>query len=110
MRTIEERLKAESSEHWLHKLEAAGVPCGPVNYRSDLYTDPQAEALGMVWELANRDLGKYKASGHPIRFSKTPVAPSKGAPSLGEHSDPVLRSFGYSSEQIASLKRDGIVK
>jgi crotonobetainyl-CoA:carnitine CoA-transferase CaiB-like acyl-CoA transferase len=110
MRTIEERLKTESSEYWLQKLEAAGVPCGRVNYRSDLYTDPQAQALDMVWELANRDLGRYKASGHPIRFSKTPVAASKGAPSLGEHSDDILRQFGYSAERIVSLKRDGIVR
>ncbi len=110
MRTIEQRLKTEPSEHWLQKLEAAGVPCGRVNYSSDLYTDPQAQALGMVWELANRDLGTYKASGHPIRFSKTPVAASKGAPSLGEHSVNVLQQFGYSPEQIASLRRDGIVR
>ena len=110
MRVIEEHLKLESNRHWMQVLEAAGVPCGPVNYRSDLYTDPQAQALNLVWELENRDLGKYKTSGHPIRFLKTPALPGKGAPALGEHTAAVLRQFGYGDEEIARLKATGIVK
>jgi len=110
MRTIEARFKTKSSEHWLQMLEAAGIPCGRVNYRSDLYTDSQALALNLVWELENRDLGKYKATGHPIRFSNTPVTPKRGAPALGEHSESVLREFGYSADEIASLKSNGVLK
>jgi crotonobetainyl-CoA:carnitine CoA-transferase CaiB-like acyl-CoA transferase len=109
MRLIEGRLKLESNQHWMQILEAAGVPCGPVNYRADLYTDPQAQTLNLIWELGNRDLGKYKASGHPIRFSKTPVVPGKGAPSLGEDTAAVLKEFGYGEEEIARLKAAGIV-
>jgi formyl-CoA transferase len=110
MRTIEERLRGDLSAHWLSKFEAAGVPCTRVNYRSDLYTDEQALALNLVWDLENRDLGKYKASGHPIRFSKTPAQPKHGAPSLGEHSEPVLEEFGYSAAEITALKQQGVVK
>jgi crotonobetainyl-CoA:carnitine CoA-transferase CaiB-like acyl-CoA transferase len=110
MRAIEGRLKQESNRHWIEVLEAAGVPCGPVNYRSDLYSDPQALALNLIWELGNRDLGKYKTSGHPIRFLKTPVVPGKGAPALGEDSAAVLRQFGYGDEEIERLKASGIVK
>jgi crotonobetainyl-CoA:carnitine CoA-transferase CaiB-like acyl-CoA transferase len=110
MRVIEGRLRTQPNAYWLQKFEAAGVPCAPVNYRADLYTDPQAAALGLIWDLNNRDLGKYKASGHPIRFSKTPVLPGKGAPVVGEHSDPLLREFGYSDAQIAAFKASGVVK
>jgi len=110
MRTIEARMKSSTSEYWLQQFEAAGVPCGRVNYRSDLYTDPQAQALGLVWELENSDLGKYKATGHPIRFSQTPVLPTKGAPALGQHSASVLKQFGYGNEEIAALKANGVVK
>jgi len=110
MSVIEARLKTNTSEHWLQQFEASGVPCGRVNYRSDLYTDPQAQALDLVWELENRELGKYKAIGHPIRFSKTPVMPTNGAPALGEHSDEVLKEFGYSDEAIAKFRAMGIVK
>ena len=110
MRAIEERLKLESNRHWMQVLEVAGVPCGPVNYRSDLYTDAQAQALNLVWELENRDLGKYKASGHPIRFLKTPVLPGRGAPALAEDTAAVLRQFGYDDAEIARLKAAGVVK
>jgi crotonobetainyl-CoA:carnitine CoA-transferase CaiB-like acyl-CoA transferase len=110
MGVIEQRLRTEPSAHWLPRLEQAGVPCAPVNYRSDLYSDPQAAALNLIWELENRDLGSYKASGHPIRFSKTPVLPRHGAPALGEHSDAVLREFGYSDPQIVAFRANGIVK
>ena len=110
MRVIEEHLKRESNLHWMRVLEAAGVPCGPVNYRSDLYTDPQAKELNLIWELENRDLGKYKASGHPIRFLKTPVLPGRGAPALGQDTDILLRKFGYDGAEIARLKAAGVVK
>jgi len=109
MHTIEIALKTQPSEHWLSRLEAAGVPCGRVNYRSDLYSDPQAQALGLIWELQNGDLGTYKATGHPIRFSETPVKPGSGAPTRGEHSVSVLKAFGYSEEDIEQLAQQGIV-
>jgi len=110
MRVIEAQLKTASSEYWLQKFEAAGVPCGRVNYRSDLYTDPQAQALDLVWELENRDVGKYKSTGHPIRFSETPVLSTKGAPSLAEHSESILKEFGYSDKEIVQLKATAVVK
>jgi crotonobetainyl-CoA:carnitine CoA-transferase CaiB-like acyl-CoA transferase len=110
MTIIETRLREHGNAHWMQALEAAGVPCGPVNYRADLYTDPQAQALNLVWELQNRDMGSYKASGHPIRFHKTPVLPGRGAPSLGEHSDAVLLEAGYGPEDVARLKAGGVIR
>lgn len=110
MRQIEQRLKQNTNAHWLQVLETAGVPCGPVNYRSDLYTDPQAEALNLIWQLENRDLGAYKATGHPIRFLKTPAKPTRGAPVLGEDTEAVLRQLGYGEEDIERLKREGVVR
>lgn len=110
MRVIEARLKQRPNRHWVQILETAGVPCGPVNYRSDLYADPQARALDLIWELHNRDLGNYKASGHPVRFSKTPAVPGRGAPSLGEDSDSVLRQLGYADGDIAGLRAAGVIR
>jgi formyl-CoA transferase len=110
MAQIEARLKTQPRAHWIQLLEAAGVPCGPVNYRSDLYDDPQAKALGLIWELENSNLGKYQASGNPVRFSKTPIEPTRGAPVLGEHTEPVLREFGFTTDEIGTLRSAGVVR
>jgi crotonobetainyl-CoA:carnitine CoA-transferase CaiB-like acyl-CoA transferase len=109
MRAIEARLLQHPNAYWMERLEAAGVPCGQVNYRPNLYDDPQVRALDMMWELQNRTLGTYRAPGHPIRFSKTAVAPGRGAPALGEDSDAVLEEAGYDAEAIAVLRKAGVV-
>lgn len=110
MRTIEQRLQQQPTVYWQERLEAAGVPCGQVNYRANLYDDPQVQALDMMWQLHNRELGTYRAPGHPIRYSKTPVAAGKGTPTLGENSDDLLVELGYSGDQIAALRGAGVVK
>jgi crotonobetainyl-CoA:carnitine CoA-transferase CaiB-like acyl-CoA transferase len=110
MHAIEDRLLQHPNAYWQELLEAAGVPCGPVNYRANLYEDPQVQALGMMWQLQNRELGSYKVPGHPVRFSKTPVRATSGAPALGEHSEAILLEIGYTLEEIAGLKQAGIVR
>lgn len=110
MRAIEVRLSEQPSAYWLERLEAAGIPCGPVSYRPNLYDDPQVRALDMMWQLENSELGGYKAPGHPVRFDKTPAAASTGTPTLGEQSEALLAELGCSQEQIADLKRLGITK
>src|SRR5262249_8262511 len=64
MRKIEERLKQHPNDHWIALLEQAGVPCGPVSYAANLYDDPQALALDMMWQLENQEVGTYKTVGH----------------------------------------------
>ena len=110
MARIEERLLQRPNAYWLERLEAAGVPCGQVNYRANLYDDPQVGALNMMWQLMNVELGAYKTPGHPVRFSQTPVQPGAGAPGLGEHSDAVLALAGYEPAAIAQLRAAGVVK
>src|SRR5205085_5392057 len=56
MRTIEQRLLQKPNADWLAQLEAAGIPCGPVSYRSNLYEDPQVQALDMMWKLDNEEM------------------------------------------------------
>ncbi len=110
MKKFEAALKARDNNDWLQILEEAGIPCGQVNYRTDLYDDPQAEALDLVWELENRDLGNYKSAGHPIGFSDSPVTPARGAPSLGEDTDAVLTELGCSEDERAQLREAGVIK
>jgi crotonobetainyl-CoA:carnitine CoA-transferase CaiB-like acyl-CoA transferase len=110
MRRIEARLLEQPNAYWLERLETAGVPCGQVNYRANLYADPQVKALDMMWELMNGALGPYKTPGHPIRFSKTAVHPGAGTPTVGEHSEQVLARAGFGTEEIAQLKAAEVIR
>jgi len=110
MKKIETRLGEKTKDEWISVLEKAGVPCGPVNYSIDLFDDPHALEMNMVWSLDNPVSGPYKMMGNPMRFKKTPLTPTKGAPALGQHTVEVLKSIGYNDREIEDLKKRAIVK
>ena len=110
MKKMEVCLGEKTKDEWIAVLEKTGVPCGPVNYGIDLFEDPHALEMNMVWSLDNPVSGPYKMMGNPMRFKKTPITPTKGAPVLGENTVEILKSIGYDDQQIESLKRQSIVK
>ena len=65
----------------------------------------------MMWQLDNRELGSYRTPGHPIRFSKTPAQREQpGRRRSASTARRCSREVGYSADEIASLKRAGIVR
>ncbi|MFW9783056.1 MAG: CaiB/BaiF CoA transferase family protein [Candidatus Heimdallarchaeota archaeon] len=107
---FEKCFRKRTTEEWIDALEKVGVPCGPVNYTANLFYDPQVKALNMIWDLENSKLGSYQMIGHPIRFTKNPVNPGKGAPTLGEDSFTILEQFGYDKKEIEELKKQAVIK
>ncbi len=92
---------------WLARLDAAGIPCGPIlNYEEALAT-PQAVAREMTTEVDHPILGRLRTMGTPIKMSETPLDPHRRAPMLGEHTDDVLASAGYSGDEIEQLRYAG---
>lgn len=72
-------------------LEAAGVPCGPVNTVDQVFEEPQALHRGLVVEQSRDDLAQpVRTVASPIRLSKTPVGYDAPPPRLGQHTDEVL--------------------
>ena len=66
---METALIARPSKHWLAALEAAGVPCGPINTVADVMADPQVLARNMIIETLDPDLGPIKMQGNPVKLS-----------------------------------------
>lgn len=108
--TFEKRFRERKTEEWIEALEEVGVPCGPVNYSANLFYDPQVKALNMIWDLENSQVGPYQMVGHPIKFTKNPVKPGKGAPTLGEDTISILEKFGYNNDEIKEFKEQKVVK
>ena len=89
----------------LRKFE---VPCAPVLSMREIARDPALRASEMIVEVPHKERGTYLTVGSPIKFSA--FAPKiTGSPLLGEHTEEVLTSLGYSAAQIAKLRDAGVV-
>lgn len=78
---------------WIDELERAGVPGGPINTIDRVFDDPQVRHQGLHIEQLHPLAGTAPGVASPMRFSKTPVSYDAAAPTLGQHTDQVLRDW-----------------
>jgi len=106
---IQEELVKKKSEEWIKIFDKEGLPCGPINSIIEMHQDPHTLERKMIIEVENKIAGKSKAIGMPIKFSETNLENNKGAPIFGQHTDNVLKDFGYTTKQIEEFKSKGII-
>ena len=106
----EELFRERTVQEWLDIFDGVGVPAGPVRYIQELLEDEQVEANELSVELEHTLAGKVKMVGPIIGMSETPLEATSASPALGEHTDEILLSMGYSQEEISGLKTDGITR
>ena len=107
IRILEDVTRAHTSRHWLDGLATRGVPCGEVNSIDRVFADPQVRERGMDIELPHPTAGsgKVRLIGNPIKMSKTPVTYRRSPPTVGQHSDEILKEvLGMNDADIADLK------
>jgi crotonobetainyl-CoA:carnitine CoA-transferase CaiB-like acyl-CoA transferase len=104
-------IEKSTSHDWIVRLEAAGVPCGPINTIDQVFGEPQAKARNLVVEQARADLAApVRTVANPIRMSETPVSYRHAPPAFGADTDAVLgEQLGLSAEQLAQLKASGVI-
>jgi formyl-CoA transferase len=91
------------------KLNADGIPCGPIYTIDQAFADPQVRHLGIAQAVTSPALGEITLVGQPFTLSRTPSRLVAGAPEYGEHTDAVLAEFGYSKDEIAQLRQSGAI-
>ncbi len=101
--------KKRSTNDWLERLDAAGVPAGPVLSVGEMLADPQTKAREMLIETEHQRLGPVQTIGFPVKFSETPAAIERGAPTLGQHTTEILLKLGYADSDIDQLVADNVV-
>jgi len=103
------RFSGGSTAAWLAALDAADIPCGPINDIPTAFASPEAVALGMTVELEHPAWGLIRQVGIPFQLSGTPASIRIPPPTLGQDTDTILRQLGYSSADVRSFRERGIV-
>jgi crotonobetainyl-CoA:carnitine CoA-transferase CaiB-like acyl-CoA transferase len=107
---LDEVFAQRTTHEWVEALEAAGVPNGPINDIRQVFEEPQVVARGMKIEIDHALAGKVPLVASPMRFSGTPLEFKSPPPTLGQHTDEILRTFlGMSPADIGKLRADGVV-
>ena len=102
---IEAVTREQLRAHWLALFEANEIPCGPINNYEQVFADRTSPGEMAVGSSSRRSATSL---GH-VKMSDTPTNPRRRAPLLGEHTDEVLKEYGFSADEIASLRGAGAV-
>jgi formyl-CoA transferase len=104
---IERVTTTKPSDYWYRLLERAGVPCGVLYTLDQVLEDEHVHARGFVRELDHPKLGRVRATGSPVRFSRTPVRLERAGPLLGEHTRELLEELDVADAD--KLEHSGVV-
>lgn len=99
---LEAILTRDTSANWVLKLEAKGVPAGPLNDLAQAWDDPQIKARGLLTEVEGRRFVRT-----PIKLHDTPVALTRGPAEVGQHTREVLAEAGFAAGDIDALIAEG---
>ncbi len=106
---IEPLFKARPSGYWIKLFDTAGIPCGPIYTVDQVVTDPQVLARDMVTQVTHPAYGTINMLGFPIKFSKTPACSPSAPPTMGEHTEEVLKSLGIADAEIQLLRDKKVI-
>lgn len=106
---IDKRLVTFGSAELVEKLNKAGVPAGPIYKMDEMFADPQVKHLKMAYPVQHPKLGTQEVIGQAINMSRTKVENWTPTPEQGEHTDSILKEFGYDAATIDGFRKKGIV-
>ena len=107
---LAEMVKSKTKQEWIDQLEAAGVPCGPINNLEEVFDNPQVAARELRVDLPHPSGGTARIVRSPMKMSATPIRCDLPPPLLGQHTEEVLRELlGKSENEIVALRGKGIV-
>lgn len=107
---VQRTMLTRTCADWLARLEAADVPCGPINNYKQVFEDPQVIHRKMHVDIPRTDGGVVPALASPLRLTETPAAYRYAPPELGEHTNDILGELlGKTDTQIADLRQRGVI-
>ena len=98
-----------SSKEWIQSFNDAGVPAGYIYSIKEVFEDPQVRHLQMASPVHHPELGDISLVAQPVKLSEAPFRIRSATPELGAHTDDVLRTIGYSDDDIEQFRLDEVV-
>jgi crotonobetainyl-CoA:carnitine CoA-transferase CaiB-like acyl-CoA transferase len=106
---LREEFARRSRDSLISDLDAAGVPCGPINSVAEVFADPQVHARGMLKYVPHPAGVDVPLVGSPMRFAQASLQTQAAPPLLGQHSEAILSELGYSLADIAALRHAEVI-
>lgn len=107
---IAEAMLTRTMTEWVERMEAANVPCGPIYNMQQVFEDEQVRHRGMQLSLPHGAGVQAPGLANPIRLSATPIQYERAAPTLGEHTETVLRDkLGFDDARLDTLRAKGVI-
>jgi succinate---hydroxymethylglutarate CoA-transferase len=107
---IAEALAGDTADAWIAKFKAVGVPSGRINSVAEALADPHTEARHMIETVEHSTIGELKLVGMPYKFSDTPASVRLAPPTLGQHTEEILREeLGLDAAAVAALRSQKVV-
>jgi crotonobetainyl-CoA:carnitine CoA-transferase CaiB-like acyl-CoA transferase len=93
----------KSSGEWIDIFNKAGVPAGPIYSIDQVFADEQVKHLGIAQSVKKKDKSTLNVVGQPYTMSRTKSRIAAPPPDMGQHTDEVLKEFGFKAKEIAAL-------
>ena len=107
---LEASFRTQTRDFWIARCRRAGVPAGSVRSLTEALAAPEPRARGMIRPVEHPAAGRYETVASPLHLSGTPVRAPGPAPTLGQHTDEVLRGvLGYDDARLDKLRVDGTI-
>jgi crotonobetainyl-CoA:carnitine CoA-transferase CaiB-like acyl-CoA transferase len=106
---LAQRLLTRPRHQWLAELDAAKVPCGPINDLAEVFADPQVRERNMTTVMTHPLTDRLELVSSPLKLSATPVQLRRPPPLLGQHTDEILAELGIGAEAREALRVAGVI-
>jgi formyl-CoA transferase len=103
---LQEIFLTRNAGDWQEMLQETGIPFGSINTLDRVFSDPHTLALEIVQEIEHPTIGKLPVVRSPINMSETPTRITLAPPLLGQHTEEILKEYGYTLEEIQVLRAE----
>jgi len=106
---MKEAFQSRTLEEWRRRLSEAAIPHAPQQKLSEVINDPQARANDYFVPFDHPTYGRIEVIANPVNLSETPASIRMPAPEFSQHTEEILLELGYTWEDIAQFKEQGII-